>query len=178
MTLRTFALFGLLCAAELAFCPVARAQSAPPPEGPPAAPGVVASPPAAPGVVASPMYAPGPPRFIVLRTERRSAGAMAAGITLGALGFLSTTIGVLLLEDASGLFDSMCLGCAQPGKAGEKNAGIALIIGGLGGLAIGAPLIVWGVKRVPVPAPLEAPQASAVPTVRVGVNNVQLGWHF
>jgi hypothetical protein len=143
------------------------APAAPPPGyAPPPGPYYA---PAPPGYVpAPPVYAPpapyyGPAYPVLPAMERRSVGAMAAGIVGVSAG------GILLFSSlfAALITDANCAATADvAGSCSNSNQGVAIALGVSGGvaIAIGIPLIVWGARKVPVgtvaagnlPSPLPA----------------------
>jgi hypothetical protein len=89
--------------------------------------------------------------------KRRSKGLMATGIVLTSLGGLSLFGGVL-----SGMAGSLGGRCYDNGSSCSTTA-VLMIVGGVIGVAVGIPLIVYGGKRVPVDPSGEPLQVNASP---------------
>jgi hypothetical protein len=137
----------------------------PPGAYPPGAyPGAYPPPPGyyAPAPPLGPYYAP-PGTFVMPPpVERRSTGAMVGGIigvSLGAV-LLIAALFEATLADTCNVYDST----GDVACGGNSTAAIGLTVGGLVGIGVGIPLIIYGAKKVPVgtaltngvPSPLPA----------------------
>jgi hypothetical protein len=81
---------------------------------------------------------------------RQSRGALAGGIVAVSVG------GVLTL--AGGIAAMIPAGCTSDGTCSNHlGPALGLAVGGLVGLAVGIPLIVYGAKKVPAGAALSSP---------------------
>lgn len=138
----------------------------PPPAGygqPPAGYGYYPPPgygyaPPPPGYMYAPQQAMEPP----VPKQRRSAGMMTGGIVLISAGGLATVIGAIVALNASSQCTFDFTGtCTR--NTGAETGGYGLMIGGLVGVAIGIPLLVYGSKKVPIKADGAPEAALAIP---------------
>ncbi len=132
----------------------AATQAYPPPAGygqpPPgygAPPGYYGAPPPGYAYAPAPGYAYGPPPVDITPKERRSSGMMAGGIVLLSAGGLGLVIGSIVALSARCGF-TVFGGCNPDTTA--QSAGYGMMIGGVIGIAVGIPLLVYGAKKVPV----------------------------
>jgi hypothetical protein len=96
-------------------------------------------------------YAYGPPMDVTPK-ERRSVGMMVGGSVLIGVGGLVSIIGSFVaLGNTSTSFTCSGDFCSSDSGSGG-GAGVAMIVGGLVGVAVGIPLLVYGAKKVPVKA--------------------------
>ena len=110
---------------------------------PPPPPGYAYAPP--PGY----MYAQQQPQVDMTPRERRSPGMMAGGIVLISVGGLGLIIGsALTLSAGSSCTFDFTGNCTRDTSA--QTAGYGMMIGGLIAAGVGIPLLVYGVKKVPV----------------------------
>jgi hypothetical protein len=124
-----------------------------PPPGYGAPPGYYGAPP--PGYAYAPppgyMYAPQQPTQPLVQKERRSSGMMTGGIVVLSAGGLAMAIGGVMVAGASSHctfnFDSPNF-CTT--DTSTQTTGYGILIGGIIGVAVGIPLLVYGAKKVPV----------------------------
>lgn len=107
-----------------------------------------------PGYGPPPGY--GQPMIPVVPKERRSPGMMKGGIVVTSLGGLSLIVGATVALAAGCGFT--IFGC-NPDRSAQ-TAGYGMMIGGIIGVAVGIPLLVYGAKKVPINASTEATAAS------------------
>ncbi|MEP7119508.1 MAG: hypothetical protein ABJE95_01305 [Byssovorax sp.] len=129
-----------------------------PPPGYGAPPGYYGAPP--PGY----MYAPPPgyayaPQADIVPKERRSVGMMVGGSVLIGVGGLVALIGSFATISASNS-NFVCNGDVCTSSRGGGAVGVGMLVGGLVGVAIGIPLLVYGAKKVPVNPAAAAPTAA------------------
>ncbi len=115
-----------------------------------------------PGYVLAPGYWPPPgygpqPMQPPAATERRSTGMMVGGIVLLSVGGLGLVIGSSLALSSTTTCDFG--GCSSSG--GSQTAGYGVLIGGAIAVAVGIPLLIYGVKKVPARPDATAPAAAA-----------------
>ena len=118
--------------------------------------------------------------------HRRSTGLMIAGIALATAGAGAVAAGTALAVHGSAQ-DAECeetqarvaasgaplLGSCLTGTL--PVVGYAVIAGGASLVAVGIPMAIVGAWQVPAD---EAPRASALPAVHVGVGSAKLDWTF
>jgi hypothetical protein len=113
-----------------------------------------------------------------IQTERLSGGLMAAGIVfipIGAIGMIGGMVSYIASEDDTCGVDSYSYGSSSCGEEDSPNLGPAFMaVGGMmmvGGIVMTA----VGAQKVPL---ISGKQASAVPTLSVGVGQATLRWSF
>ena len=172
------------------------AQAAPPPAQPPPAqptatappgygappPGYGAPPPGygapPPGYAPPPAYYYPPPGYYggqplppPVPKERYSTGMMVSGIVLAGAGAFALLIGGAIFS-AADRGQVVCdeFGCRNESNDDQKTTGIALMIAGGAGIAIGVPLLIVGARKVPVEsAPAQSePSAALRASLHVG----------
>ncbi len=102
---------------------------------------------------------------------RRRTGLIVGGVVLDGFGAMAILVGIELV--AIGTSDrciSLYSGCR--GDDALTRAGVVTMVAGGALLALGTPLAVMGLRKVPVEAP--APQ----PAVLVGPGSAALRWRF
>jgi hypothetical protein len=163
-------MMGLLLATAMGLCAgTARAQAAESP-APPAGefPPLALRPPSPPDDAAA-QTSPPPAPAIAPRTRRRT-GLLVAGAVLDGVGIIGLVVGVeLMIAGSQEKCVSLYSACRT--EAGTRTAGIGALIGGGALLALGTPLLVMGVRKVPA-------QSSVEPTVLVGASRCALRWSF
>ena len=150
-----------------------------PPPGYAAPPGYYGAPP--PGYAYAPppgyMYAPQQPTEPLVQKQRRSSGMMAGGIVLLSAGGLAMAIGAVVALSVSSqcAFNfSIDSGCQT--DTSTQTTGYGMMIGGLIGVAVGIPLLVYGAKKVPVKAE-GAPEAAFATPKWIGAPG-GAGWQW
>ena len=110
-------------------------------------------------------------------TERYSAGLVAGGIPLIAVGGACLPAGLLMLAFSGGAVDESVGQSGDPvargGDDGLRAGGIVSLVGGAIGLAAGIVMVVVGKKRLPRSEP-----TSVAPTISVGPAGGSLTWSF
>lgn len=111
--------------------------------------------------------------------KRRSTGMMVGGIVVLGVGSVSLLAGVVTVAAAQNAtyrcnYDDYTDSCHFETDEGAQAAGIVMMVVGGAAVAVGLPLLLVGVSKVPV----EEESAWYTPDVRVGLRGALAEWRF